>query len=173
MASQGPACIDRAANWGDVYTFIALDDPATEEFTVATVKTWMNGAFSDFETGSFEDNGSNAYTCRGNCSEDNMSGSGSSCETFTAGVDFTAYTVQNAEYAGCYRGSGPGAIEYATSGGSGMGYNYGDEIEDDEQNTYTIDSGGNNILSLLIEGAAAGGALATTKFMHMQRMSRI
>lgn len=138
---QGPDCLDRASPLTNGYTIVELTNPANENGTISRVQIWAATSLTGMGIGSASDEGSNQYKfATGHHDGDAaMSVTAGSCVTKTGGVDFTSYTASQNEVMGHYYSGG--TIERNTTGFGGLGYNSGNEISDENQQTYSMQGG--------------------------------
>ena len=153
MANEaGQGCVARGSSI-DAYTFVSQGAPASiggscnklEVYTAASVGVGSaNFAF-------FTAVGNVLTPVAGTRIVGLNTGTAGGCQTFVAGVDFTAFTVYSGNYLGCYCTENE---NYALSGGSGLWYVAGDKT-DTADVTFSNDADGIDALSADI--VTAGG----------------
>ena len=141
----GPGATDRANTAPNDYTFIALDNPANLTGTLDTVEVWANTNLIGFRIGTFYLVSGTTYKCRDSAAIGAVT-SGSK-QTFSG----LSISVESGDFLGMYCSSG--LTDRADSGGGGYYYYLGENIDPDDQTSFTFSAG--RILSIYATGETA------------------
>jgi hypothetical protein len=147
----GPACIDRAKEFGSGWTGVNEENPANADGTIDTVEVWAYSGLSGFIFGTFYGGGP-TWTCR----DSELIGSvpSGSKQIFTG----LSVDVATGDRDGNYQSGGD--IEKDQSGSDGLWYVLGQYLDPSDSTTYALASGYG--CSVYGTGTESGGGEAKT-----------
>lgn len=132
------------------YTCIETANPSGQTCDIDEIDIHAEAqAIDDCHLGAFADCGANQYQSDGVYTGAGCDCAANTCETWEAGIDFTAFEIESGQYIGFYCISGKGMVEATTTGG-GLAYVSGEKLSG------TCDS-----YAVLVWKASIGGRCAS------------
>lgn len=155
----GEPAIVRTTSIVDNNTSINRGNPANASGIITSIEIYASAAYPlvGCKVGTFYTTNGNTLKCRD--VEDIGNVSGGSKQTFSG----LSLAVVAGDYIGIYYSTG--GVYVAYTGGSGEWYITGDHCIIDDETTYTLDSGGDSILSLY----GTGGVIFASRLAELSR----